>query len=285
MYLLIISFFYYFSRFIVFLFKKLTNKQLYIDLYVSISEYIKTTVPKKTKKIYLYYSTKWKKKILKVGNIIFKYIFRFILFFYTTFLSKIRAFFWKFIIPFQYMWWLKKSIRKGVINYAYNKHKVAERLCKKYELDYKKVLDDKNELYKYLTVFDYIFHKGKIRYNHYFVYLEKHLLDLYTGNKNYKLSYIKILYLNLSRYYLYIFKNIWPHIYTTLAVLSEYLAVLFTFFFNWFLFYLICILSIPFLIIKLIKNIIFKIIKKAYFFFRVIRWFIKTRKKNKWVIL
>jgi len=54
-YLLVISFVYYMSRVFISVFKKFTDKQLYIDLYTSISTYVKTAIPKQKKKIYAYY--------------------------------------------------------------------------------------------------------------------------------------------------------------------------------------------------------------------------------------
>jgi len=208
LYLLAISFFYYMSRFIVFLFRKLANKQLYIDLYSSIYTYIETTIPKKKKKIYAYYYNKWHKKIYIFGNVCFQHIYRFLGVFYTKFFGKIRAFFLKFFIPFQYVRLLKRKVQKETITHAYNKHGVLKDLCIKYGLDYNKVVNDKNQTYKYFTASEYIFHRLGIRRNYYFIYLRKYLMDLYTRNPNYKPSYISVFFLNFSRYYLYIFKNI-----------------------------------------------------------------------------
>lgn len=272
LYLLIISVFYYFSRMLIYIFKRLVDKQLYSNVW----EYIKVKFPGKIKKLYLFYKEKWRVALLIKINRAFQYIYRFLLWIYIKFLSKIRSFILKFLIPFGYMSNLKKVTRRQIILHAKNKHKIEKKLCQKYNLSYIKVLQGKNESYKHLVVSDYFLHRMWFSNNAYFTYLEKYILDKYTGNCNFKLTYTRIFLFNLSRYYIYLFKYVWPHVYATLSIFLKFFFKICSVILNILRFILVLFLSIVLYTVRLPFVLLPKIIP----FLRIIYWIIKSRKKK-----
>jgi hypothetical protein len=104
------------------------------------------------------------------------------------------------------MYSLKKALKERMIYYAAHKYKVSENLCKKYNLDYNKVLEDKSKLYKYTTRFDFYLYKINAKHNLYFTYLKYRIMDTFVGNIYLKFSYIKIIDITLSRYFILFLK-------------------------------------------------------------------------------
>ena len=273
LYLFIISTVYYSFRFIVFLFKKLSNKKLYENVW----QFLKTSVPKKIKKTYHYYFELLRIKLFRIGDVIFQYIYRCILFIQIKFLFKIRAFFYKIYLSFAYMKVLKVFLKSELIkNASDSRIVVSEYLCKNYGLDYSKVLYDRNKLYKYLVVPDYYLHIMHVRRNCYFIYLKKNILENCTGNMNFKVSYLKIINLNLSRYFIYFFKNIWPHIYAISFFLIEYMFEIFSYIANCISFFVNILIFTPIAGAKTF----YVYIKKIWNFFKISYWLYKTRKRK-----
>jgi hypothetical protein len=182
----------------------------------------------------------------------------------------------KIYIPFKQIHSLKKALKKRITYYAEHKYKINENLCKKYNLDYNKVVEDKHKLYKYTTKFDFYLHRINSKPNLYFTYLKYILMDKLVGNIHFKFSYIKIINLTFSRYFMLFRKLVWPHIYVISSFLADKFCKYYNFIISHCLFVIGCLFFVPKFIYDAMRVRLEKIIK----IFRTLYWLFITRNKK-----